>query len=163
VKTIKSISLTCARLAFAFAMSVSTAAPVRAADWGYKLFEPPATYTTDFGLRFWYGQGNTKKNLFDDTGAVLVSRLNYSDMSVVSGEAFGRFDFNNGWFLKGYAGGGGLWNGKLKDEDFGLPPPFEPYSATLSPQNSGSLIYFSTDAGINLVRGPDFRIGAFAG
>ena len=29
-------------------------------------------------------------------------------------------DFNNGWFIKGYVGGGGLFGGKLKDEDF--PP-----------------------------------------
>ncbi len=163
MKTIKSAAKTSARFAFAFAISLSTAAPVHAGEWGYKIFEPPATYTSEFDLRFWYGMGSTKKNLFDDTGALLLSRLNYSDLSVVSGEAVVRFDFNNGWFVKGYGGGGGLFDGKLKDEDFGLPPPLNPYSATISQQKFGSLGYFSADAGANLLKGPDFRLGAFVG
>jgi hypothetical protein len=109
--------------------------------------------------------GSTNKNLFDTTGSSLVSRLNYSKFSVVGGEAFTRFDFNNGWFLKGYLGGTGLWNGTLKDEDFDLPPPdfTAPYSATTSQQKFGSLFYFNTDLGLNVMRGPDFRIGAFVG
>jgi hypothetical protein len=58
-------------------------------------------------------------------------------------------------------GGGGLWDGKLKDEDF--QPAIDPYSATLSGQDTGSLIYGTIDAGFKLIRGPDFHVGAFAG
>lgn len=161
----KLISLSSARVVAAFAMSLASAAPVRAGDWTYKAFEPPAAYVADFGLRGWYGMGSTKKNLYDSTGTELVSRLTYDKFSIVGGEAFTRFDFNNGWYLKGYLGGTGLWDGTLKDEDFNLPPPdfTVPYSATTSAQKFGSLFYFNADAGLNLVQGPDFRIGAFVG
>ena len=50
--------------------------------------------------------------------------------NIFTGEAYRALDFNNGWFLKGYVGGGGLFGGRLKDEDF--PPVVTPYSATLS-------------------------------
>ena len=40
------------------AASLLTAARAHATDWAYKPFDaPPATYTGDFGLRFWYGTG----------------------------------------------------------------------------------------------------------
>src|SRR5437763_1379887 len=132
--TRKSFWVSTSRLLAALAMSVATAAPVGAADWSYKVLDPPERYDTDFGLRFWFGQGYTAKNLFGTDGS-LVSRLTYSGYAISTGEAFTRFDFNNGWFLKGYAGAGGFWSGKLKDEDF--PPAIDPYSATLSPQKSG--------------------------
>ncbi len=103
----------------------------------------------------------TKKDLFDTSGTILVSRLDYNNLGIFTGEAFSRLDFNNGWFLKGYVGGGGLFGGNLKDEDF--PPVTVPYSATLSNNKSGSMFYGSVDAGFKLVRGPDFHLGAFAG
>jgi outer membrane protease len=152
----------CARLALAFAASVLAAAPLHAADWAYRPFDVPApTYTADFGLRFWYGKSNTAKNLYDTSGAVLVSRLTYGDLSIFAGEAYGRFDLDRRWFLKGYIGGGTLRKGNLKDEDF--PPAIAPYSATLSVQENGSPIYASLDAGFNVLWGPDFRVGLFAG
>ena len=49
-----------------------------------------------------------------------MSRLDYYDMTIFTGEAYSRLDYNTGWFIKGYAGGGGLFGGRLKDEDF--PP-----------------------------------------
>jgi hypothetical protein len=82
-------------------------------------------------------------------------------MTIFTGEAFSRLDFNNGWFVKGYFGGGGLFGGRLKDEDF--PPVTVPYSATLSDNKSGSVIYGSIDTGIKLIRGPDFHVGGFVG
>jgi hypothetical protein len=121
----------------------------------------PASYVGDIGSRFWFGRAQTRKDLHDTSGSVLVSRLDYNDLGIFTGEVFSRLDFNNGWFLKGYAGGGGLFGGQLKDEDF--PPVVVPYSATLSDNKSGSLIYGSIDAGIKLVRGPDFHVGAFVG
>jgi hypothetical protein len=158
-------------------LSVATAAPVGAADWpaishpvpvalpvspspSWTVFAAPVTYVGELGMRFWFGRARTGKDLFDTTGGLLVSRLTYQDMSIFTGEAFGRFDFNTGWFLKGYIGGGGLFNGRLKDEDF--PPVISPYSATLSDQR-GSLWYATIDAGIKVIRGPDFHVGAFVG
>ena len=44
-----------------------------------------------------------------------------------------------------------------------LSPALDPYSATLSKQDNGSLVYGSVDAGFKLIRGPDFHVGAFAG
>jgi len=168
------------RATAAFALSLSTAVPAGAADWPVEPLAPayvempvaasnwsfypassPASYVAEFGTRLWFGRARTAKDLFDDTGAMRVSRLNYYDLSVFTGEAFTRFDFNNGWFLKGYVGGGGLFGGHLKDEDF--PPVIAPYSATLSAQRDGSLWYGSIDGGIKFLRGPDFHLGAFVG
>jgi hypothetical protein len=164
VPTTKSLLSVCVRLVVAFAASVATAAPVRAGDWAFRPFDLPApTYTADFGLRFWYGRSTTAKNLFDPSGSMMVSRLTYGDLSIFAAEAYGRFDLDRRWFLKGYVGGGTLRKGNLKDEDFGLPPPFNPYSSTFSIQENGSPIYASVDAGFNVVWGPDFRVGLFGG
>jgi len=150
----------CARLAIAFVASMVTAAPVNAADWSYRP-EPAPTYTGEFGLRFWYGSATTAKNLYDDTGAILVSRLTYAGLSIFAAELYGRFDYDRGWFAKGYAGGGGYRKGTLKDED---PPPVTvPYSATLSVQQNSSPFYGSADVGYNILRGGDFRVGLFGG
>ncbi len=152
-----------ARLALAFAASLLVA-PASAADWAYRPFDKPTpTYTADFGLRFWYGKTTTAKNLYDTTGSQLVSRLTYGDLSIFAAEVYGRFDLDKRWFLKGYVGAGTFRNGSLKDEDFGLPPPLQPYSATLSAQSDSTPIYGSVDAGFNVVWGPDFRVGLFGG
>jgi hypothetical protein len=175
VKKSRSISFAFAPLTVALALSFAGAFTAGAADlppyeavplpttsdWTFKGFDAPRSYVGEFGLRLWFGEGKTGKSLFDPTGTVLVSRLTYQDLLVFSGEGFTRFDFNNGWFFKGYAGGGGLFNGKLKDEDF--PPAINPYSATLSGTNNGSMIYGSLDGGFKLFRGPDFHVGAFVG
>jgi hypothetical protein len=165
VSKTKSILRSSLRVFAACVLGFAAAKPAHAGDWAFKAFEPPAWYTADFGLRAWYGMGSTKKNLFDTTGTELVSRLTYDKFSIVGGEAFTRFDFNDGWYVKGYLGGTGLWNGTLKDEDFNLPPPdfTVPYSATTSAQKFGSTFYFNSDVGLNIVRGPDFRVGAFVG
>ena len=157
--TTRKITVALVRAVAAFALSLATAAPV-AADWA-RAFAPPTSYVGEFGMRFWFGRAQTKKDLFDTSGSILVSRLDYYDMNIFTGEAYSRLDFNNGWFIKGYFGGGGLFSGKLKDEDF--EPITTPYSATLSDNKSGSLIYGSVDGGIKLVRGPDFHVGAFVG
>jgi outer membrane protease len=160
--SITSLLIGCARLGLALAVSLLTAAPARAADWAYAPFDaPPATYTGDVGVRFWYGKSSTAKNLYDNTGSLLVSRLTYDGLSIFAAEAYGRFDLNRRWFLKGYVGGGSLRNGNLKDEDF--PPVVAPYSATWSAQENGSPIYASVDVGFNAFYGPDFRIGLFGG
>jgi outer membrane protease len=150
------------RLGAAVAASLLTAAPAHAGDWAYQPFDaPPATYTGDLGLRFWYGSSKTAKNLYDNIGSMLVSRLTYGNLSIYAAEAYTRFDLNRRWFIKGYVGGGTLRGGNLKDEDF--PPITVPYSATFSVQENGSPIYADVDVGFNAVFGPDFRVGLFAG
>jgi len=135
IVTVKSILVAFARLAVAVAASLLCAAlPARAGDWRFHGFDAPTSYTGEAGFRFWYGKGNTGKNLFDPSGSLLVSRLSYNDVSIFSAEAYGRFDLNTGWFLKGLLGGGGFRRGTLTDEDF--PPGIAPYSATLSVLNN---------------------------
>lgn len=143
-------------------VSLAAAQPARAADWSLAQVDPrTTTYTADFGLRFWYGNSTTSKNLYDTSGALLISRLTYGDLSIFAAEAYGRFDLDRRWFLKGYIGGGTFRKGNLKDEDF--PPVVAPYSSTFSVQENGTPIYAALDAGFNVVRGPDFRVGLFAG
>jgi outer membrane protease len=154
--------IACARVGLTLAASLLTALPARAADWAYAPFDvTPATYTGEAGLRFWYGKSSTAKNLYDNTGALLVSRLTYDGLSIYAAEAYYRFDLQRRWFLKGYVGGGTLRNGNLKDEDF--PPVVVAYSATWSAQQNSSPIYADVDVGFNALFGPDFRIGLFGG
>jgi hypothetical protein len=99
----------CLRLALAAAASLITAAAAPAADWAYRPWDQlPAAYTGDFGLRFWYGGSSTAKNLYDNSGAFLVSRLTYNNLTLFAAEAYTRFDLNRRWLLKGYIGGGTL-------------------------------------------------------
>jgi hypothetical protein len=159
IVTVRSILTAAAWLALA--ASPCGAAPAGAGNWTFHGLEPPASYTGEAGLRFWYGKGKTGKNLAVPSGAFLVSRLTYDNFSIFSAEAYGRFDLNTGWFFKGLVGGGGFRKGTLTDEDF--PPVITPYSATASVLDNSFPIYSRFDAGYNAFRGPDFRVGAFVG
>jgi outer membrane protease len=158
---VKSNLAVLAWLAGTIAASPFGAAPASAGDWAFHGLEAPATFTGEAGLRFWSGKAKTGKNLYDIGGAALVSRLTYDNLSIFSAEAYGRFDLNTGWFLKGLIGGGGFRKGTLTDEDF--PPGIAPYSATLSTLDDSFPLYGSVDVGYNVFRGPDFRLGAFLG
>jgi hypothetical protein len=162
------------RAAAALAVALGTSAPAGAADiwypgwfapaesgWTFRAFDPPKTYTAELGTRLWYGRARTAKDLYNIAGTAMVSRLTYSDTHIFSGEVFTRFDLDTGWFVKAYGGGGWLVGGKLIDEDF--PPVIDPYSATESKQRRGYLAYGTIDAGFAIVRGADFRLGAFVG
>ncbi len=134
----------------------------QAADWRPVWASPEVpSYQTSLGVRYWYGWAKTGKDLFDTTGSALVSRLTYDKLNSHAAEIFGRFEHSYGWYVKGFAGGGALVNGTLKDEDF--PPFIAPYSSTTSDQMNGGLGYANIDLGINLVKGADFKIGAFVG
>jgi outer membrane protease len=161
IVTVKSILAASVWLVVAVAASLLGAAPASAGNWTFHGLEPPSNYTGEAGLRFWYGKAKTGKNLYDSTGSFLISRLTYDNLSILSAEAYGRFDLNTGWFLKGLVGGGGFRKGTLTDEDF--PPGISPYSATLSVLDESFPLYASVDGGYNLFRGPDFRVGAFVG
>jgi len=120
-----------------------------------------AQFTSSFALRYWYGLGNTSKDLYGFTRNDLVSRLTYSGMQSHSLEMVARVDHSSGLFWKGYAGGGLLTQGNLQDEDF--PPDTTPYSSTNSTLQNQSLGYISFDFGGALLRGSDFRIDGFVG
>jgi outer membrane protease len=91
----------------------------------------------------------------------MVSRLTYGGLKTHTGEVFGRLDHTSGVFLKGLVGAGSIVSGNLNDEDF--PPVISPYSSTSSDQKNGGPAFVNVDAGINFVKGGDFRIGAFVG
>ncbi len=137
------------------------AAPIPQVD--YFTPQPMPAFEVEFAARYWYGSASTGKSLYDipSLSSAMVSRLTYSGMNPNSGELAGRVAFTNGWFLKGYVGAGGLLGGHLQDEDF--PPGISTYSSTTSNQSAGWLNYVSADLGYNVVRGGDFRVGAFAG
>lgn len=154
--------------AFAADQSVSpllAPLPTKAAPRDFDGFapDPVPAWRAEFGARFWFAQAKTGKSLYDNPALsnAMVSRLTYGGLDIGSAELFGRVSFPAGWFVKGYAGAGVVWNGQLQDEDF--PPGIDPYSSTLSRQHNGNMGYASTDVGYDFLRRPDYRIGAFAG
>lgn len=128
---------------------------------------PPDTYGNYFeiGGRYWYSTGQTDFNLYDSTGAILVSRLTYDGLDAHSGEIFFNSQHESGLFVKGYAGLGIIPGGSLNDEDF--PPVITPYSSTLSTQDDGNIGYLSTDIGYPFLtsdsHGTRFRLSGFTG
>jgi hypothetical protein len=83
---------------------------------------PTPSAQMEFALRFWYGNAKTSKSLFapPSISGQMVSRLTYSGLQTYSGELYGRVASWNGWYVKGYVGGGDIKGGHLQDEDF--PP-----------------------------------------
>jgi hypothetical protein len=94
-----------------------------------------------------------------------ISRLGFADMQTNAGEFFGRIDTPWDLFVKGYVGGGVSGHGHLNDEDFliGQGGGLFPYSNTLSPIADGKIGYGAIDAGYDVLRGPGYKVGAFAG
>lgn len=132
------------------APAMYTKAPVMALDPAWEV-----------GLRFWYSSGRTSKDLFDTTGALLISRLTYSGLDALSGETFARWNHTSGVFVKGYLGIGAITKGNLQDEDF--PPVTVPYSSTNSEIRNSAIFYGAIDVGYNFLRGPGYSLGAFVG
>ena len=60
-------------------------------------------YSGEFGARFWYGMGQTGKDLYGTDGTTMVSRLTYGGLTGGSGEVFGQINERN-YFIKGVAG-----------------------------------------------------------
>lgn len=119
----------------------------------------------EIGTRYWYSSGQTDFDLYDSTGATLVSRLTYPGLDAHSGEVFYQGLHPSGLFTKSYAGLGKIPGGSLKDEDF--PPTISPYSSTSSNLDDGDLAYLSSDIGFMVWPmddgGRPFQIGAFTG
>jgi opacity protein-like surface antigen/outer membrane protease len=121
------------------------------------------------GFRYFGSSGRFQKDIGVFSSAGLpsitnVSRLTYSGMQTNSGEFFGRIDAPWRLFVKGYVGGGSTGSGQMNDEDFGIPllGTFAAYSNTLSTV-TGSISYGAVDGGVNVLDGPGYKVGAFAG
>jgi hypothetical protein len=123
---------------------------------------PLPAWKTEFGVRYWNSFGKFKKDLFDSTGAVEVSRLTYDRLGGNSGEGYIRISNADGIFVRGYAGIGAVSSGNLTDEDF-LPAFLGGYSATTSDQRSGLISYASFDLGYDFFHMNAVTVGAFAG
>jgi hypothetical protein len=116
--------------------------------------------STKVGVRYWFSTGETRKDLYDTTGDVLVSRLTYDGLDTHSGEVFGEVDAT--WaFLRGTFGIGGIVEGNLQDEDF--PPATTPYSSTNSDQRGGDLGYVTIDLGGYVLDREAVKFGGFVG
>ena len=92
---------------------------------------PIAQWMVEIGGRYWFSSGRTQKDLFGFAQSDgLLSRLTYTGLNAHTGEVFGRVEHVTGFLFKGFAGGGAITNGNLRDEDFA---PFTfPYSSTNS-------------------------------
>jgi opacity protein-like surface antigen/outer membrane protease len=125
----------------------------------------------EVGARYWYSSGRFQKDLpagpLNDQS--LISRLTYADLTGHSGEVFGRIDSPWRLFAKGMIGGGSLTsNGHQNDEDWGLGPaqgfPIPvAYSNTIAQPVNGPISYVTADVGIDLLRGPGYKVGPFVG
>jgi hypothetical protein len=156
--------------AYAIAIGAAAITSAAAADLPVEpplrsLFSPKpiAQWESEVGGRYWFSSGRTQVNLFGVSGDPrLVSRLTYSNLQAQSGEVFGRLEHRSGFFVKGFAGGGAITGGSLRDEDF---PPFTfpfPYSSTNSEQRNGRLTYATVDLGWRW-RSQSGGFGFFAG
>ena len=115
----------------------------------------------EFGGRYWYSTGRIGYNYYaDTTTTLLVSKLTYDQLTGNAGEFYFRGDAKWGFFVKGFAGAGGISGGRLTDADF--PFPGFPYSVTTSTA-SGTLSYGTVDLGYSVIRQPGFRLGGFVG
>lgn len=122
------------------------------------------------GGRYFGSWGQFQKNFGLTQSAGLpplqnISRLTYDDLQTNSGEFFGRIEAPWNFFVKGYIGGGITNQGHMNDEDFSIVifPSIGGYSNTLSPAVTGNIGYGTVDAGYDFLRGPGYKVGAFAG
>ena len=111
--------------------------------------------TTGLGDQIEALLGGTPTN----AGNFVISRLLWSNLNSLAGETYGRLDHSSGFFVKGYLGAGGLFNGVLHDEDF---PADLAYSNTRSTV-TGSMGYVTADAGYTFLKAPGAKLGAFVG
>lgn len=130
---------------------------------------PAAGWEVEGGGRYFGSWGEFHRDLGLLTYAALPtisdeSRLNYDNIQTNSGEFFGRIETPWNLFMKGFIGGGVINAGHMNDEDFVLQfSTLGGYSNTLSPAVTGGISYGAIDAGYDFLRGPDYKVGAFAG
>ncbi|MGE0039263.1 MAG: outer membrane protein [Xanthobacteraceae bacterium] len=128
-------------------------------------------WEVEAGTRYWYSSGRFQKDIAPDllgpqNPTFNISRLTWNNLTGHSAEAFARVDTPINVFAKGVIGGGLTLGGKINDEDWGLEPPgaavHTGYSNTVG-DASGNISYATVDAGYDVFRGPDYKVGVFAG
>ena len=89
-------------------------------DVEYFMPDPAPALQAEFGARYWFGTGKTSKNLYGPPSVYngLISRLTYNSFWVNAGEFDWRVAFSNGWFIKGYIGGGSVHAGAIAGRGF---------------------------------------------
>ncbi|MGB7178217.1 MAG: outer membrane beta-barrel protein, partial [Xanthobacteraceae bacterium] len=115
----------------------------------------------DVGTRAFFSNGlNGESNpLLNLPGDTVTSRLRWGNLNSLAGETYGRIDHASGFFVKGFLGAGGIFNGVLHEEDF---PADIVYSNTYLTA-SGSLAYITADAGYTFLKAPGAKLGVFVG
>lgn len=124
---------------------------------------PDSIWAFETGARYFYSSGSHRYTLGDPlTPGQTDSRLTYRGFDAHAGESFGRLDHNpTGLFLKGFLGSGYVHSGRLNDEDF--PPRLKRYSNTQSRIKDGDIAYTVIDVGYDVLRGENYKLGAFVG
>ncbi len=121
-----------------------------------------SVWQVEAGVRYFYSSGKMRFRLGDPFVAGQTnSQLTYANMKSNAGEGFARVDHYSGLFIKGFVGGGNLFNGRLNDEDF--PPAVVPYSNTVSNITEGGLWYSTVDVGFNPWMTDRYKVGFFVG
>ena len=127
--------------------------------------QPITGISLEMGARYVYGWGRFQKDLgIPGEGlSSLASRLTYSGMITTGGELFARADLPNGLVAKGFIGAGNGNNGRLNDEDWGVPfAIFVPYSNTWSKVDD-EIRYGNIDLGYDVWRTQFARVTPFIG
>jgi len=135
-----------------------------ARDWTPQPPQPLAGAALEIGARYVYGWGRFQKDLgIQGEGvASLASRLTYGDLRTDGAEMFARLDLPGGLMAKGFVGKGS-GNGKLNDEDWGVPfAIFVPYSNTWSDVDD-HIRYGIIDVGYDVWRQRQLRFTPFVG
>jgi hypothetical protein len=136
--------------------SPSAADAARMPGWVYEV-----------GARYWASTSRFQKDIGTPS---LTSRITFDGLADRSGELFARLDAPSNIFIKGFAGVGSTYSGRMNDEDWGIPADpangilaFVPYSNALQQRVEGGMQYGTVDLGYSWVRTPDIRLGSFLG
>lgn len=119
----------------------------------------------ELGVRYWLSTGATQWSHnaqgFAPVNGNPTSILTYESMIGQSVELHGRLKVGAGWFLRGYAGIGGLERGSFDDEDFERGQV--KFSDTRSSVKGDRLLYSSADIARELWSSRTMRLDVFAG
>jgi len=117
IVSVKSILAASAWLAAVVVAGLSGAAPAGAGRLDLSWLEPPSNYTGEVGLRFWYGKPRPAR-ISRSFRLVPGLALDLRQSLDLSAEAYGRFDLNTGWFLKGLVGGAAFARARSRTKTF---------------------------------------------
>ena len=127
-------------------------------------YETPSAFVYEAGVRYWLSSGKMQFSFANQHPLFgsPTSTLDWLGLSANSGEAFGRVDHvPTGFFVKGLAGGGAMFGGKIDDRDFFVAQ--YKFSDTTSNVNEGWLGYAMIDIGWAYTPVPGMKFGVFAG